>query len=258
MPENRPAATAVAPGTGDAAIRLSQVSKTFADGTEALAPLDLAVAPGEFVALIGPSGCGKSTVLRLCAGLEEPSTGTLEVDRSHLGYVFQDATLLPWRSVQRNAELLLELAGVDRRERAERASRALELTGLTGFGRHRPRALSGGMRMRVSLARTLALDPDVFLFDEPFGALDELSRERLVDEIQSLSERIGFTALFVTHSIAEAVYLSTRVVVLSARPGRVVADIPVPFDHPRDPGLRFDAAFTRVAGQVWDALRSAS
>ena len=249
---------ATAPAVDDRAIRLEGVSKTFADGTRALDVLDLDVRPGEFVSLIGPSGCGKSTVLRLVAGLDAPSTGDVGVDRSRLGYVFQDATLLPWRTAQRNAELLLELGGVDRRERVERARRALHLVGLGGFEQHRPRALSGGMRMRVSLARTLALDPTVFLFDEPFGALDELSREHLVDEIQALAERIGFTAVFVTHSIAEAVYLSSRVVVLSARPGRVVADIPVPFDHPREPRLRYDGAFGRVAAEVHDALRSAS
>lgn len=239
-------------------IRLHGVAKTFDDGTHALAPLDLRVEPGEFVSLIGPSGCGKSTVLRLVAGLDEASEGVLEVDRDSLGYVFQDPTLLPWRSVRRNAELLLELAGVGRRDRAEAAQWALELTGLGGFEKHRPRALSGGMRMRVSLARSLAARPKVFLFDEPFGALDEISRERLVDEIQRLYLHERFTGLFVTHSIAEAVYLSSRVVVLSARPGRVVADIPIPFDYPRTPELRFSPDFTRIAGEVWHALESAS
>lgn len=239
-------------------IRLRGVAKTFDDGTEALAPLDLRVEPGEFVSLIGPSGCGKSTVLRLVAGLDDATAGVLDVDRDSLGYVFQDPTLLPWRSVQHNAELLLELAGVGRRERADAARWALELTGLSGFEKHRPRALSGGMRMRVSLARSLAARPSVFLFDEPFGALDEISRERLVDEIQRLYLHERFTGLFVTHSIAEAVYLSSRVVVLSARPGRVVADIPIPFDYPRTPELRFSPDFTRIAGEVWHALESAS
>jgi NitT/TauT family transport system ATP-binding protein len=256
LPTLAPARAVSAPR--GSAIRFRGVGKTFADGTEALAPFDLDVTPGEFVSIIGPSGCGKSTALRLASGLDTPTAGTIEVDRENLGYVFQDATLLPWRSVQRNAELLLELAGVDRAERAERARRALELTGLSGFARHKPRALSGGMRMRVSLARSLALEPHVFLFDEPFGALDEISRERLVDEIQALHRRERFTALFVTHSISEAVYLSTRVVVLSARPGRIVADIPVALDAPREPAIRYDPEFTRISGEVWDALRSAS
>lgn len=242
----------------DTAIRFAQVSKRFDDGTEALAPFDLDVARGSFVSLIGPSGCGKSTALRLASGLDTPTTGSIDIDRDSLGYVFQDATLLPWRTVQRNAELLLELEGVPRAERRGRAARALELTGLAGFASHLPRALSGGMRMRVSLARSLALGPDVFLFDEPFGALDEISRERLVDEVQDLHVRERFTALFVTHSIQEAVYLSSRIVVLSARPGRVVADIEVPFAYPRRPELRFSAEFTEVAGHVWQALRSAS
>lgn len=242
----------------NAPIGFAEVSKTFDDGTVALAPTTLSVAPGEFVSIIGPSGCGKSTLLRLAAGLETPSGGVVAIDRSEIGYVFQDPTLLPWRSVQRNVEVLMELSGVDKRVRAERARRALELTGLTAFAQHKPRALSGGMRMRVSLARTLAIEPRTFLFDEPFGALDELTRQTLVEELQAVFVRERFTALFVTHSIAEAVFLSTRIVVMSPRPGRIVADIAVPFDVPRAPSVRFDPQFAAISQRVWDALGGAA
>lgn len=241
-------------GAPAASVAFADVSKTFDDGTTALQPTTFSITPGEFVSLIGPSGCGKSTVLRLAAGLESPTSGSVGIDRDRIGYVFQDPTLLPWRSVQRNVELLMEIDGVDKRVRAERAKEALELTGLAAFARHKPRALSGGMRMRVSLARSLAAKPRTFLFDEPFGALDELTRQGLVEELQAIFARERFTGLFVTHSITEAVFLSTRILVFSSRPGRVVADIAVPFDVPRAPDLRFDARFTAIAEEVWGAL----
>src|SRR5439155_6035215 len=214
--------------------------KTFPDGTHALDDVSLAVNEGELVAIVGPSGCGKSTLLRLASRLTPPSKGEISCAEGHLGYVFQDPTLLPWRTVQHNVELLAELAGVDRAERVRLAAEAIVLTGLTGFERHRPRALSGGMRMRVSLARALTMRPRIFLFDEPFGALDEITRERLNGELLGLFARERFAGLFVTHSVSEATFLASRVLVMSPRPGRIVAEIDVPFGYPRPTELRFD------------------
>jgi NitT/TauT family transport system ATP-binding protein len=231
-------------------LEFSGVERTFSDGTVAVRDLVLRVYPGEFVSIVGPSGCGKSTLLRLASGLEIPSIGSVAVAPVRMGYVFQDPTLLPWRSVRRNVELLAELEGMPRAERRRRAADAIATVGLSGFELARPAALSGGMRMRASLARSLVLEPDLFLFDEPFGALDEQSRYRMIDELLALFVARRFTALFVTHSIAEAVFLSTRVIVMSARPGRILGEVPVPFGHPRARDLRFDPAFGRVAGQV--------
>jgi NitT/TauT family transport system ATP-binding protein len=231
------------------------VSKRFADGTVALAGVDLNVASGEFVSVVGPSGCGKSTLLRIASGLTAASEGAVLVDTQQIGFVFQDPTLLPWRTVQANVELLAELGGLPRQERRHRANEAIKLVGLSDFARHHPRALSGGMRMRVSLARSLTLQPELFLFDEPFGALDEITRERLNDELLALFLTQRFTALFVTHSVTEAVFVSTRVVVMSGRPGQVVGDFPVPFEYPRPPGLRFDEEFAHLAGEVSACLR---
>ncbi len=239
----------------DPTLVFAAVGKTFPDGTEALTDIDLTVAPGEFVSVVGPSGCGKSTLLRIASGLTPATAGAVHVHTDKLGYVFQDATLLPWRTVQGNVELLAELHQLPRADRRRRADEAIKLVGLTDFARHRPRALSGGMRMRVSLARSLTLDPELFLFDEPFGGLDEISRERLNDELQQLFVAQRFAALFVTHSVTEAVYLSTRVVVMSGRPGRVLADFPVPFDYPRLPQLRFEERFSHIAGRVSRCLR---
>jgi NitT/TauT family transport system ATP-binding protein len=237
------------------ALSFQHVAKVFPDGTRALDDVSLEVRSGEMVAIVGPSGCGKSTLLRLASRLSAPSSGEILVGDGNLGYVFQDATLLPWRTVQRNVELLAELAGVDRAERAKLAAEAILLTGLTGFERHRPRALSGGMRMRVSLARALTMRPRIFLFDEPFGALDEITRERLNGELLGLFARERFAGLFVTHSVSEAAFLASRVLVMSPRPGRIVAEIDVPFAYPRPPELRFDAEFARVAGQISGRLR---
>jgi NitT/TauT family transport system ATP-binding protein len=223
--------------------------------TVALAPLDLTVGAGEFVSVVGPSGCGKSTLLRIAAGLEKPTSGHATVGAKQVGYVFQDATLLPWRSVRRNVELLAELAGVPGPDRRARAAEAITLVGLGGFEKHRPRALSGGMRMRVSIARSLTLEPDLFLFDEPFGALDELTRERLNDELLRLYGQREFAAVFVTHSVAEAVYLAGRVIVMSDRPGRVLGDFTVPFGYPRQHSLRYTDEFTTLAAEVSRRLR---
>jgi NitT/TauT family transport system ATP-binding protein len=237
------------------ALRFSGVAKRFATGTLAVVDVDLRLRPGEFVGIVGPSGCGKSTLLRLAAGLSKPTAGSVELAAGRPGYVFQDPTLLPWRSVARNIELPAELRGIPEQERRRRVAAAVDLVGLHGFERHLPRMLSGGMRMRVSLARALLLDPDLCLFDEPFGALDELTRERLNDELLRLYAARRFTGLFVTHSVAEAVFLSSRVVLMSPRPGHIVADVPVPFRYPRHRGLRFTPEFTGLTARISAQLR---
>jgi NitT/TauT family transport system ATP-binding protein len=237
-------------------ISVRGVSKTFPDGTVALTPTHLQVDEGRFVSVVGPSGCGKSTLLRIIAGLTGATTGDCSTPTgASRAFVFQDATLLPWRTVRANAQLLLELEGFGKTERQERAAKALELVSLTGFERSYPRNLSGGMKMRLSLARALALRPKLFLMDEPFSALDELTRETLQDELLRIWESEGFTALFVTHNLYEAVYLSNRVVVMSARPGRVVADIEVPLAYPRRPEIRQSPEFNTISARVSAALR---
>ncbi|WP_462183609.1 ABC transporter ATP-binding protein [Frankia sp. AgKG'84/4] len=255
----------VAAGTGDAAsagaggapaLRFAGVRKQFRDGTVALLDTDLTVRPGEFVSVVGPSGCGKSTLLRIASGLDDATGGTVDVASRHVGYVFQDATLLPWRNVAANVGLLAELEHLDKPERIRRVGEAIGLVGLSGFEKHLPHELSGGMRMRTSLARSLVLDPSIFLFDEPFGALDEITRERLNDELLRMFMLRRFAALFITHSVAEAVFLSTRVVVMSGRPGRVKADLAVPFDYPRSPELRYQPEFAALCGEVSGLLRS--
>jgi NitT/TauT family transport system permease protein len=231
-------------------LELVGVRKRYGDGTLALEGVDLAVAAGELVAVVGPSGCGKSTLLRLVAGLEQPTAGAVRVAAGRIGSVFQDATLLPWRRVRGNVELLGELDGVPPGERRERAGRAIELVGLASHAGSLPHTLSGGMRMRASLARALTRDPELFLFDEPFGALDDLTRQQLAAELGELFARRRFAALFVTHSVPEAVYLASRVVVLSPRPGRVLADVAVPFAYPREAGLRYEPAFVEKVAEV--------
>ena len=231
---------------------------TFPDGTRAVDEVTFSVRPGEFVTVVGPSGCGKSTLLRIASGLLTPTGGRVDIDRDHLGYVFQDATLLPWRTVGQNVELLAELRGVEKAERSRLAQAAIDMVGLTGFERHYPKALSGGMKMRCSLARTLAMRPPVLLFDEPFGAVDEITRERLNDQTLELFLSERFAALFITHSVSEAVFMSSRVLVMSPRPGRIVAEIEVPFGYPRSPELRFEPTFGALSGQVSKALRGGS
>ncbi len=244
-------------GTSTATLAFDGIAMTFPDGTETLQDISFSVDRGEFVTIVGPSGCGKSTLLRIAAGLLEPTGGTVTVDRDRLGYVFQDATLLPWRTVTQNVELLAELHGISRSERRRLAAEAIDKVGLTGFERHYPKSLSGGMRMRASLARTLTLKPPVFLFDEPFGAVDEITRERLNEETLQLFAAENFAGLFITHSISEAVFLSSRVLVMSARPGRIVGTFDVPFAYPRTPDLRFDPDFAQLSGEVSQALRGA-
>jgi NitT/TauT family transport system ATP-binding protein len=244
--------------SADVALAFSDIRMVYPDGTEAISDVGFDVKPGEFVTIVGPSGCGKSTLLRIASGLLEPTVGTCVVDHDDVGYIFQDATLLPWRSVRRNVELLLELQGVKRSERQRLVKKNIDLVGLTGFEEHYPKRLSGGMKMRASLARSLACNPKVFLFDEPFGALDEITRERLQDELLSLFISEGFAGLFITHSIQEACFLSTRVLVMSARPGRIVEEFVVPFEYPRGHDIRYSPEFAELNGRVSAALRASS
>jgi NitT/TauT family transport system ATP-binding protein len=224
-------------------LTLTSISKTFANGVVAIAGIDLTIRPGEFVSLLGPSGCGKSTLLKLIAGLAAPSTGIIDWPQSAydaigtpepaLGFVFQEPTLLPWRTVSDNVHLPLLLAGMSKRDASNRIAEALSLVGLSGFAEAYPRQLSGGMKMRVSIARALIKRPTILLMDEPFAALDEITRIRLNDELLELFARQGLTVIFVTHSVYESVYLSNRIVVMSARPGRISADIPIDVNYTR-------------------------
>lgn len=245
-------------GPADPALGFEAVSVKYPDGTEALRDVTFTVRKGEFVSLVGPSGCGKSTVLRVAAGLLAASEGRCVVDGETLGYVFQDATLLPWRTVARNIELLAELEGLPRATARDRAAEVISLVGLDGFQDKYPRQLSGGMRMRASLARSLVLRPRNFLFDEPFGSLDEITRERLNFELNTLYVADRFSALFVTHSVAEAVFLSSRVLVMSSRPGTIVGDFEIPFSYPRSEDVRFSPDFARLCGSVSRTLREHS
>lgn len=249
------AVTSPAATTGLESLAFDGVGMIFPDGTEAVRDVSFTVRKGEFVTIVGPSGCGKSTLLKIASGLLDHTAGAVRVDRDRLGYVFQDATLLPWRTVRGNVELLAELHDISKAERQQLATDAIKLVGLEGFENHYPKSLSGGMKMRASLARTLTLEPPVFLFDEPFGAVDEITRERLNEETQQLFQREGFAGLFITHSISEAVFMSTRVLVMSARPGQIVAEFDVPFEYPRAPDLRFDPAFAELSGEVSHRLR---
>ncbi|GJJ21431.1 ABC transporter ATP-binding protein [Mycolicibacterium mageritense] len=246
------------PVTGGSAegslVHFDNVAVTYPGVKAALTNIDLRIERGEFVSVVGPSGCGKSTLLRLVAGLAAPSEGTVTISTDRIGFVFQDPTLLPWRTVAANVALLSELDGQSRGHRNVEVQAAINLVGLDGYENYLPRHLSGGMKMRVSLARALTLDPEVFLFDEPFGALDEITRQRLGDELLRLSTQRRFTGLFITHSVAEAVYLSTRVIVMSPSPGRILQTFHVPFATPRDPDLRFTAEFAELCGDVSAAL----
>lgn len=248
----------VAPAAiGTETLSFESIGMTFPDGTEAVRDVSFAIREGEFVTVVGPSGCGKSTLLKIASGLLEPTTGRVVVDRDDIGYVFQDPTLLPWRTVQRNVELNAELQGMDKGERRRRAARVIELVNLVGHEDQFPKQLSGGMKMRCSLARSLLLNPGCFLFDEPFGALDEITRERLNDELLRLFEHEQFAGLFITHSISEAVFLSTRVLVMSQRPGRIIADYDVPFGSERPQSLRFEPQFAEICGQISNDLKVA-
>ncbi len=248
-------------------LHLSGVSKTFSNGTAALADVNLTIVPGEFLSLLGPSGCGKSTLLKLIAGLAAPSSGTIDWPQSAydahgtpepaLGFVFQEPTLLPWRTAADNVHLPLLLAGVDKKDARQRVDEALAQVGLSAFAGLHPRQLSGGMKMRVSIARALVTRPKILLMDEPFAALDEITRGKLNDELLELFSRQGLTVIFVTHSVYESVYLSSRIVVMSARPGRVTADIPIELGFPRTEDLRTSPLYNERCRFVSAALRLA-
>jgi NitT/TauT family transport system ATP-binding protein len=241
-------------------VRLDSVGKTFASGTNALAALDLVVRPGEFLSLLGPSGCGKSTALRLIAGLTPPSVGTIRWSAEtppEIGFVFQEPTLMPWTNVFNNVFLPLRLRGVAKADAAARIEAALALVGLSAFARAYPRELSGGMKMRVSIARALILDPPLLLLDEPFAALDEITRFKLNNDLLRLKSELGTTIVFVTHSVYESVYLSTRIAVFSARPGRVVEEISVPAPLPRDEEFRLGPLYAECCRKASHALQRA-
>jgi len=244
-------------------VDIKGLSKEFKGGTVALQDIDLEIDQGEFVSLIGPSGCGKSTLLRIIGDLIEPSRGSVTVNgktarqarRDHdYGIVFQDSVLYNWRTVAKNVALPLELAGWGRDKRRQRVDELLDLVELRGFGDHHPWQLSGGMQQRVSIARALSFDPALLLMDEPFGALDEMTRERLNAELLRIWEASGSTVVFVTHSIAEAVFLSTRVIVMSPRPGRISKMISVDLPQPRTAATREEPRFFELATEVREAL----
>ena len=230
------------------------VGLTYPDGTDALHNTSVSVAAGEFVSIVGPSGCGKSTLLRLASGLITPTSGTISRTGT-VQFVFQDSTLLPWRSVRRNVALNLELQKVEKSELDERTNRALALVGLLDSAEKLPRQLSGGMKMRTSLARSLVCEPDMYLFDEPFAALDEFSRERLNVELRTMLSTRNAASLFVTHSIAEAVFLSHRVLVMSPRPGTIVREFAIPFGPNRQQDLRYSPEFAQLSGEIAQSLR---
>ncbi|MEM6549729.1 MAG: ABC transporter ATP-binding protein [Pseudomonadota bacterium] len=253
--------------TGSAAIRAAGLNLVFptSDGpVHALSDVNLEVGHGEFVSFIGPSGCGKTTFLRVIADLEQPTSGEITVNGTSpgearraraYGYVFQAAGLLPWRSIESNVCLPLEIIGLRQAERRDRAAKVLDLVGLSDFKRKYPWQLSGGMQQRASIARALAFDADVLLMDEPFGALDEIVRDHLNEQLLALWARTGKTICFVTHSIPEAVYLSTRIVVMSPRPGRIVDVIDSPLPRERPLAIRETPDFLSVAARVRDGLR---
>jgi NitT/TauT family transport system ATP-binding protein len=230
----------------------------YPGGTVALDGVSLALAPRELVAVVGPSGCGKSTLLRVLAGLLPPTRGSVRTPEGAIGIVFQQPTLLPWRTVLMNVALPLELAGIPAGEATARSLATLARVGLDDATRVHPKELSGGMRMRAALARALVTSPEVLLLDEPFGSLDELTRERLAEELMSLRALEGFAAVLVTHSVAEAVFLADRVLVMSPRPGRIVCEMRVPFGKTRATELRSEPAFARLAGELSRRLRSAA
>ncbi len=243
------------------AVEVDAVEKSFPNGLRALDRISLTVREGEFITLVGPSGCGKSTLLRLIAGLIQPSAGHIRLFEaaraSGLGFVFQSPTLMPWASVERNVRLPLDLDGVPHAQSSQTVERALSLVGLDDFARAYPRELSGGMQMRVSIARALVTSPKLLLMDEPFGALDEITRNRLDRDLSALCARENLTALFVTHSISEAAFLSSRVLVMSARPGQIAADMRLDHPLPRHDDFRGTDLFVRTSMQLSAALAAA-
>jgi NitT/TauT family transport system ATP-binding protein len=238
-------------------VALRGVDKVYSNGVQALKGLDLSIAEGEFVSLLGPSGCGKSTVLRLIAGLGDRSAGTIEWSsvQHEIGFVFQDPTLMPWATVSANIYLPLRVRGISKSEAQPRIERAMEQVGLAGFGAAYPRELSGGMRMRVSIARALVAEPKILLMDEPFAALDEITRFKLNDDLLELWASQRWTVVFVTHSVFESVYLSTRIVVMSSRPGRVRSEVTV--GEKSDASYRTSAAYAEQCRTVSARLAEA-
>ncbi|MFL4991436.1 MAG: ABC transporter ATP-binding protein [Microvirga sp.] len=244
-----------------ALVSLREITKIFSNGVTALAGFDLDVFPGEFVSLLGPSGCGKSTVLRLIADLAQPTDGSVtwpgstdDDHRGEIGFVFQDPTLMPWANVADNAWLPLRLRGLSKRDARDRIAESLALVGLSDFAKAYPRELSGGMRMRVSIARALSLKPRLLLMDEPFAALDEIARFRLNDDLLRLQGDLHCTIVFVTHSVYESAYLSSRIAVMSSRPGRVVADIRGEAPGPRSKEFRTSARYAELCAQISQVL----
>ena len=246
-------------------VELVSVSKSYGNGSLVVDGLNLTVAKGEFVTLLGSSGCGKSTVLKLISGLTPATSGTITVDgmtpqnaRGTVSYIFQDSTLLPWRTVRQNVGLGLELEGINGDQRKKKAESLLDLVGLRHVAEAYPRELSGGMKMRVSIARALATSPRLLLMDEPFAALDEMTRDRMNEEIMRMREEQKWTAVFVTHSVAEAVFLSTRIVILSPMPGRIHTIVAVDLPSPRTGALRASPSFGELVLQVSRTLREAT
>jgi NitT/TauT family transport system ATP-binding protein len=249
---------------GDSLVALRGVDKTFSTGTVALAGLDLDVRAGEFLSLLGPSGCGKSTALRIIAGLTEPTRGAVEwtaaaksANQSRLGFVFQEPTLMPWANVFNNVLLPLKLKGAAADDAAARVNAALARVGLQQFGTAYPRELSGGMRMRVSIARALVTEPALLLMDEPFAALDEITRFKLNNDLLQVWQGLRTTVVFVTHSVFESVYLSSRIVVMAARPGRVFTELAIDAPYPRDQDFRTSADYAALCRRASDALARA-
>jgi NitT/TauT family transport system ATP-binding protein len=240
-------------------VSLRNVGKTFDSGTVALDGLSLDIRDGEFVSLLGPSGCGKSTALRIIAGLSAPSAGTVAWPggEGKIGFVFQEPTLMPWADVAANVQLPLRLAHADEVQALTAARQALEHVGLADFANAYPRELSGGMKMRASIARALATEPKLLLMDEPFAALDEITRFKLNNDLLALWQALRRTVIFVTHSVFESVYLSQRIVVMTPRPGRVFADIAIPAPYPRDERFRTSADYAGYCRLVSEALGQA-
>lgn len=243
--------------TDDPLIAMRDIEMTFGDAPPTLSGINVSFQRGEFVSIIGPSGCGKSTLLRIVAGLLTPTGGSLSAeDAAEKAFVFQEPTLLPWRSVLGNIGLPLELRGCPSREIEQAVSRNFQLVGLSpDDAAKRPKMLSGGMRMRVSLARALVTEPDLMLLDEPFAALDDMMRQRLNEDLLRLWTANGWTGLFVTHNVAEAVFLSQRVLVMSAQPGQISHEVIVPFDYPRSPDLRGESEFAKLTRELSNLLR---
>jgi NitT/TauT family transport system ATP-binding protein len=245
------------------AVSLRGATKTYDSGVVALGPIDLEVRAGEFVSLLGPSGCGKSTALRLIAGLSAPTSGLVRVSNRgapghSIGFVFQEPTLMPWTSIRENVRLPLKLMHAPRAETDARVGEALAQVGLTEFADAYPRELSGGMKMRVSLARALVTDPDILLMDEPFAALDEITRFRLNNDLLALWRDLRKTVIFVTHSVFESVYLSQRVIVMTPRPGRIAQEFRIQSAEPRGEDFRTSAEYVAVCREVSAALARAS